>query len=757
MEEDLDQISFEFNEDPITGEISGAEDVEISFDLDELELNEHYDNLAETLDEDELEDIGREAVEMFEADMASREDWEMMTTESLENLGLILNDSQEPFDGACTATHPLILEAVVKFQSKASNELCPAKGPALTKTIGKETPEIQDQAQRVKTDMNYVLQEEIEEYYDETEKSLFFTGLIGNGFKRKYYDPIKGRICDEMCFPDKIVVNNLATSLMKAERISYLFCLTGREIDRYIDEAYFSDEDFGEPTKVEDSEFSDILREIQGISSESKTYDHVYQMVEQHCYLKLPGDDYEKPYVVTVERHSKKVASIRRNWEENDDKHTRLEWFTHYSFVPTAGFYALGYAQLLGNLQKSLTVAMRSLVDAGMFANMPGGFKRHNARIIGNNGPHAPGEFKDIEVPATVQRLEDVFMGLPFKEPSAVLFSLMEKLENSGQQFADSVDQVVAEGTNYGPVGTTMALLEASTKFFAAVYKRMFFAQKNELKIVARLIKDYGDSFYAWDAGEFQGSRHQDYDSGSVKIIPVADPNYSSQAQRLAKAQAMVDSARQAPQLHDMKAVYRDFHKALGNENVDLYIPPEEQAQKLEPMADIQALINGKPIQAFPEQDHSAHIAVKTAFLQNQMNQEVFAQYRDSLTANIQEHTFMLYQSQVEALTGQGFSVAQAAQRLNRLNEIAQEEASKGSPASRLADAEVLKAQVDLMKEQREERNDKRDLGLKLLDTAVKQEREINRATEKERQMDLTEEKMALDLIREGLKNSKDG
>ena len=457
-----------------------------------------------------------------------------------------------------------------------------------------------------------------------------------------------------------------------------------------------------------------------------------------------------------VDCQSKKVLSIKRNWRENDEKYQKLQWFTHYGFVPTAGFYNLGYAQLIGNLQKCLTVSMRSLVDAGQLANMQGGFKNSNASIVGDNGPIAPGEFKDIELPPLVTRIEEVFFPLPFKEPSAVLFNLFQKLEASGQKFADSTEQILADSTNYGPVGTTMALLEASTRFFASVYKRMFLAQAQELKIIARITAEYGTEFYDWNATEAQNLKKQDYNQTFIKIFPVADPNYSSQAQRLARVQAMLDTALKRPQDHDMKAVLIEFHKALGNENAEIYVPKPQEPQRMEPLQDIQMVIQGKPIAAFPNQEHQAHIAIKTAWMQNPMGgaNEAMQQFLPAIQANIQEHLFLQYQTQVGALQAQGMSQVQAAERLNRLNQIAQEEAEKGSPASRLADAEIMKGQADLLKEQRESRNDDRNFGLKLLDTATKAEKEANRAVEKNRDQNLQEEKLALDLIKEGMKQT---
>ena len=750
MEEDTLEIVFDENL-----EVTDSSSKDLEAKVAGLEKS-HFENLALDMDEDDLDEIGRKVYETYQADLSSREEWEQMTVEAIEDLGLIANNFQEPFEGACSATDPLILESVVKFQSKASNELLPASGPVRTKIIGKSTVDKEDQAFRVKTDMNYLVQEAIPEFYNESDKNLFFVGLIGNGFKRKYYCPIKDRTCDEMVFPDKLVVNNLSKSLGSAERISYVHYMSERLMDQYTEEGIYVDNDYGSSYSPETTDFEDIIREIQGISSERNSYDDIYVLIEQHCYLKLNDDKVARPYIITIEKHTQKVCAITRNWSENDSKFKRLDWFTHYMFVPTAGFYALGYAHLLGNIQKALTVSLRSISDAGQLANLQGGFVNSKLKIKGD-GAISPGEFRDVEVIGVVNKLEDMFFPLPFKEPSATLFGFMQNLRAVGQKFADSTEQVIADSTNYGPVGTTMALLEASTRFFAAIYKRLYTAQADEFRIIARIEHDYGSESYAWDAGEFQDARKEDYDHKRLRILPVADPNFSSQAQRLSRAQAMFDTARQAPKEHNMREILIEFHKALGNEDVEIFLPKPEEPQKREPLEDIQAVISGQPIKAFPEQDHKSHITVKTAFLEDKTagGSEVMREFVPLILANIQEHAFLDYMNNVNALQQQGFGLEEATQRLKRLNDIAEEEAQKGTPAMLLAQAEMIKALADQAKEQRESINDTRDFGLKLLDVSVRAERETNRATESGRKIDLTEEQMALDLIKEGLK--KDG
>jgi hypothetical protein len=763
---DLETLGMNENDD-------GSLDIEFGPEYPEVDTSnlDWYDNIADVMDSDALDEIASDVIESFQADKDSRSDWEQMTADAVDNLGLVYDESSELFEGACTANHPLILESAVKFQSKVSNELLPSKGPCKTQIYGEKTEEKQKQAKRIRDDMNYELQHVMPEYYPETEKTLFMVALIGNGFKKTWYDPVKGRNCNELIV-DRLYVNNNASSLQSAERITHQYYINKRRMFDLIDSNYFLDysgEDLGAPGHPEPDAFSDTIREIHGLASETDSYDEVYTIIEQHCYLQLDPktgliDETKpyKPYVVICDLGSQKILSIRRNWSENDIKAKRLEWFVHYQFVPTFGFYALGLAHLLGNLQKTLTITIRSLADAGQFANLPAGFKNKNARIVGDDGPLSPGTFKDVEIPG-IKPIREMFEPLPFKEPSQVLFLLLQELTAVGQKFADSTEQVIADSTNYGPVGTTMALLEASTRFYAAVYKRQYLSQTEELKILSRLISDYGDDEYPYIVDSSQEfSRVEDYDSNVIDIIPVSDPNYSSQAQRISKAQAMLDTAMKdgGGQNHNMREVYREVYLALEVEDIDRFLPPADKPQKLEPVEDILAMLSGKPIAAFKGQDHEAHIAVKSAWIQDPANggSEANAQFHPIILANIREHTFQLYLEQMSALQAQeGLSQAAAAQRISRLNQIAQEEEQEGSPAHLLAKAEMIKAETSYQKEQREAGQDQFKLGVDLLQTAANIEREKNRAAEMNRKIDTDVIKIAADMLKTGMTEAKQG
>lgn len=731
---------------------------------------EHTENLAEFCDEDCLTEIGTLAIDAYNTDLSSRREWEDNTLAGIDQLGIEVIEGGDPFEGACTATHPLILENSIKFQSKASNELLPAQGPVKTKIIGTSTEDTEKQAARVRLDMNHQTQHEISEYYDETERALFFAPFLGNAFKRKAFDYERNRIVDEFILPDRFVVNSHAKSLLTAERLSYLDRYSERRVENLMDSGFFRDlmplsasDSIGDPYPPNYTDFERRIKEIQGVNCEESSHDAIYEIVEQHCHLKLNEETGEldehvrsHPYIVYVEVNSGVVLAIYRNWSEDDPTYQRLEWFTHYPFVMTSGFYAWGYLHLLGNLNRTITVAMRSLADAGQFANLPAGFKMKTARIAGDNEPLCFGEFRDVEISSMVNDIRQVFMPMPFKEPSTVLLELMSRLEATGQKFADSTEQVVADSTNYGPVGTTMALLEASTRFFAAVYKRIHRAQAHELKIISRLMYEYLPDAYPRSidpTGEF--SRVEDYDPAILDIIPVSDPNFSSQAQRLAKANVISDTAQKFPGAHNPTEVVRYIYSSLDLEEtwIERLVPAATKPEMLDPVSDILAAIKGTPIAAFKGQDHQAHIVVKSAWLQDPENggSEQMQAVQAVMLANIREHTFMKYTEELEAVAAaEKVSLEQAAARISRLNQIAREEEQEGSPAKILADAEMIRAETAASKEVRETKNDQIKLGIDLLGVAADIEKIKGDLAKDGKEIDLKLMGQAIDLLVKG-------
>ena len=645
-----------FEVDPETGEITV--DLEGSAEAIEVEINMNsgfYQNLVEILDEEKLEEIGNTVLDKFEADKDSRAEWESMFERGFDLLGLKLEDTTEPFEGAATAVHPLLIESAVKFQSKASQELFPAKGPVKAQVLGDATLEREQQANRVQNFMNYQVTTQMPEYFDEFERMLFHLPLIGSAVKKIYYDSSLERPVSEFVPIDQFYVSYYASDLRRADRYTHVIYRSPVDLARQIEANMYADIELpsaGVPTL---SGMAEKMDTVLGLSPAGDN-DPQYVLLEQHCYLELEEDKMHTgksacPYIVTVEQQSGQVLSIRRNWAEGDDKYVKKMHFTHYRYVPGFGFYGLGLIHFLGNLTMSATAAMRSLLDAGQFANLPGGFKAKGVRMVGDNDPIAPGEFKEVE--ATGMDLTKSIIPLPFKEPSQTLFNMLSFVTGAGQKFADSTEQVIADSGGYGPVGTTMALLEASSKFFSAIHKRLHKAQGDEFKVLARIDSEYLPSEYPYDLpGITEKIFKKDFD-GCVDIIPVSDPNIPSNAQRMMLVQMVQQIAAQSePGMFDMEAINRMLLTAANVPDVEKLMPFKKEAVPLDPVSDIMAASEGKPIKAFTGQNHDAHIAVKSAYIQDPMNQKspTFAKLGAALQANISEHMLVKYQEQIDGL-----------------------------------------------------------------------------------------------------------
>ena len=663
MELELDDVSSAnaaITVDPETGEIevdfSGvADEIEIEIGMDS---DGFYQNLVEILDEDTLDDIGNMVVDKFEADKDSRAEWESMFERGFDLLGLKLEDTSEPFEGAATAVHPLLIESAVKFQAKASTELFPSKGPVKAQVLGEATLEKQQQANRVQNFMNYQVTTQMPEYFDEFERMLFHLPLIGSAFKKIYYDASLDRPVSEFVPIDQFYVSYYATDLRRADRYTHVIYRSPVDLARQIDAGMYADVDLPKAGMPSLSGMAEKMDNVLGLSPASDN-DPQYVLLEQHCYLEIPEDVRHKgkvacPYIVTVEQTSGKVLSIRRNWAEDDDKYVKKMHFTHYRYVPGFGFYGLGLIHFLGNLTMSATAAMRSLLDAGQFANLPGGFKAKGVRMVGDNDPIAPGEFKEVE--ATGMDLSKSIIPLPFKEPSQTLFNMLTFVTQTGQRFADSTEQVIADSGGYGPVGTTMALLEASSKFFSSIHKRLHKAQGDEFKILARIDSEYLPDEYPYDLpGLSEKILRLDFD-GRIDIIPVSDPNIPSNAQRMMLIQMVQQIAAQSePGMFDMEAINRMLLTTANVPDVEKLMPLKKDAVAQDPMSDIRSAAQGKPIKAFTGQNHDAHIAVKTAFLQDPTNAQnpTMPRIAAALQANISEHIIIKYEEQLGGLMQQ--------------------------------------------------------------------------------------------------------
>ena len=649
------------------------------------EISEWYGDLCDELDPEILQEIAADVIENYNADKDSRGEWESMFERGFDLLGLKLEEGSEPFQGACTAVHPLLIESAVKFQSKATQELFPSGGPVKANILGAATPEKEMQANRVQNFMNYQLTEQMPEYFDEFERMLFHLPLIGSAFKKIYYSSTFKRPVSEFIPIDQFYVSYYATDLRNADRYTHVIYKSPVELQQDIRAGVYKDVDLPSPSQLSSSGFATKIDNILGISP-SYDSDPQYVLLEQHCYLELEEEGVACPYIVTVEEQSREVLSIRRNYEQDDPNKEKRSHFVHYRFVPGFGFYGLGLIHFLGNLTMSATAAMRSLIDAGQFANLPGGFKAKGVRMVGDNEPIAPGEFKEVE--ATGIDLSRAIVPLPYKEPSSTLFQMLGFVTAAGQKFADSTEQVISDAASYGPVGTTMALLEASSKFFSAIHKRLHKSQKDEFRILAQIDYDYLPDEYPYEVPfEDRSIFKADFD-GRVDIIPVSDPNIPSNAHRMMLANMALQMAQQSPPgMFNIEELNRTILNAANMPNLEQILPPKIEPQPLDPVSDIMAVTKGLPIAAFPGQNHDAHIQVKMAYLQDPANgaNPIMQRIKPVLESNIQEHSVLKYQEQVSGVTEQmmqqvppeqaqnpqaiEMAMAQAAQQVTQANQ----------------------------------------------------------------------------------------
>ena len=660
-------------ENPNPVDVFGLRPVIVELDREDEEetvvsIEGHGANLAEYLPETVLGLVGSQICDNVRSDLDSRSEWENLIVKGMEELGLKIEETAEPFEGACSANHPLLLENVVKFQSKAVQEMFPAAGPVRTRVWGTPTPEKEAAASRLKEFLNYQILEEMVEYFDETERMLFALPLVGSCFRKLYFDAAVGRPVAEYVSVDQFVVSYNAPDLRRAERYAHIIYRNHDDLLGDIDAGTYRDVNLGQPGLIEQRVIGAKIDELQGVSQPSDFKAHI--LYEYHGYFKFDELDETAagplPYVITVEASTRKVLSIRRNWAEKDPAKRKLEWFVHYRYVPTMGFYGLGLIHLIGSLSKTATLTMRALVDAGMFANLQGGFKLKSMRVVGGNDPIGAGEWRDGD--STVQDISKAIFPLPYKEPSQTLLALHDKVVAAGQKFADTTEQVIADSTNYGPVGTTLALLEASTKFFAATHKRIHAAQKQEFKILRRIDKEYLRR-YPYAVQDTPPEIFVMDIAAEVDIIPSSDPNTPSNAHRLTRATTILQTAMQNPQMHDLREVYRRVYSAMEVEGIEKILPPPVEAVPGGPLEDLMAASMGKPIKAFPGQDHQAHIMAKSAFLQDPMAgaSPFFQAVAPMIQANIREHMLMQYAAAAMAAgqsgeAGQAMAIQQIAQ-----------------------------------------------------------------------------------------------
>ena len=697
--------TFEMEDDGgVTVDFTGVVEMEA-----EESIQEWYGDLTDTLENEDKEIIAADVVDNYTSDKDSRAEWEAMFEKGFDLLGLKIQESSEPFEGACTAVHPMLIESAVKFQSKAIQELFPPSGPVKAQIIGKSTPEREDQANRVQEFMNYQTTDQMPEYFDEMERMLFHLPLIGSAFKKVYYDANLKRPVSEFVPIDQFYVSYYASNLRKADRYTHVIYRSPVDLAKDIRTGIYRDVELPEATNPQPTSFSEKMDTIIGLSP-TGTNDPQYTLLEQHCYLEIE-EDYALPYIVTVEEKSQQILSIRRNYKKDDKNQEKVSHFVHYRFVPGFSFYGFGLMHFLGNLTMTATAAMRSLVDAGQFANLPGGFKAKGVRIVGDNDPISPGEFKEVE--ATGQDLNKAIVSLPYKEPSSTLFNMLGFITQAGQKFADSTEQIVSDAASYGPVGTTMALLEASSKFFSAIHKRLHKSQRDEFKILAQINYDYLPSEYPYEVPfADKNVLKQDFD-GRVDVIPVSDPNIPSNAHRMMISQMALQMAQQSPPgMFNLEALNRTILTAANLPNMEEILPPKKEPQKLDPVSDIMAATKGIPIAAFPGQNHDSHIQVKMMYLQDPQNgaNPIMARLKPILEANIQEHSVLKYQEQMNGMARAAMeqlppdqqqnpqvaemAMATAAQQVLNANQMGQAQ----SPEQQMVALETAKVELEKQK-----------------------------------------------------------
>ena len=655
---DAEPIEIEI-EDPESVSI-GLGDIEITMEKDE-EDDEFSENLAEEMATDELQSLASDLLSDFQDDIDSRKDWMKTYVDGLELLGMKIEERSEPWEGACGVYHPLLSEALVKFQAETIMETFPAAGPVKTKIIGKETPKKKDAAERVRDDMNYQLTEVMTEYRPEHERMLWGLGLAGNAFKKVYYDPSLGRQVSLFVPAEDVVVPYGASNLESAPRVTHVMRKTKNELRRLMVAGFYRDIDLPEPENVLD----DIEKSIAEKMGFRATSDDRYKIMEMQVYLDLPGyedtDDKGKkteiglPYIVTIEKTSQEVLSIRRNWRPEDETYQKRNHFVHYPYIPGFGFYAFGLIHLIGAFAKSGTSIIRQLVDAGTLSNLPGGLKTKGMRVKGDDTPIAPGEFRDVDVAAGTIR--DNILPLPYKEPSQVLLGLMNQIVEEGRRFAAAADLKIADMSANSPVGTTLAILERTLKVMSAVQARIHYAMKQELKLLKDIIRDYTPDQYNYVPVEgTPRAKKSDYDD--VDVIPVSDPNSATMAQKVVQYQAVMQMAQANPQIYDMVELNRQMLDVLGIKNVGKLVPAAEDQKPKDPVSENMAVLNGKPVKAFIYQDHQAHITVHMSAMQDPKMAAVIGQnpraqlMQAALMAHINEHVAFEYRKQIEEMLG---------------------------------------------------------------------------------------------------------
>jgi len=753
-------------------EIVNPEEVHIAMDGMEIDImpaeEAEFDiNLAEEMPESVLGSLAAELISDYEEDVSSRKDWIQTYVDGLELLGLKIETRSEPWEGACGVYHPLMAEALVKFQSEMMMATFPAAGPVKTQIIGKETPEKKASAERVQVDMNYQLTDVMTEYRPEHERMLWGLGLSGNAFKKVYFDPHLDRQVSIFVPAEDLVVPYGASNLQSAERVTHVMRKTSNDVRRLQVSGFWRDIDLGEPDIVLD-EVEKKIAEKLGFRA---TTDDRHKILEMCVDLDLAGYEHTDedgeptgiaiPYIVTIDKSSGKVLAIRKNWKEGDDLYTKLQHFVHYGYVPGFGFYHFGLVHLVGAFAKSGTSLLRQLVDAGTLSNLPGGFKARGMRVKGDDTPIAPGEFRDVDVPSGT--IKDNLMTLPYKEPSQTLLALLNQIIEDGRRFANAADLQISDMSSQAPVGTTLAILERTLKVMSAVQARIHYSMQQELGLLKEIIAESALDDYNYDP-ESGSRRAKKSDYENCDVIPVSDPNAATMAQKIVQYQAVLQLAQSAPQMYNMPLLHRQMLDVLGIKNAQKLIPMSEDQKPMDPVSENQNILSGKPVKAFLYQDHEAHITVHMAAMNDPKIQQLLQgnpmaqQMQAQMMAHINEHLGFEYRKQIELQLGMNLPpqhdeggedvqlnpmvearlaplLAQAAKQLLQTNQaqVAQQQAQQQAqdPIIQMQQQEL---QLKAAEQQRKVQKDQVDAQLRLKQLEIEHERIVSQAKTAEQQ-----------------------
>ena len=739
----------------------GSMEITLMPDAEGAMGGEFDENLAEVLEDSDLNSLANDICDMVESDIDSRKEWADTFVKGLDVLGFKYEERTEPWEGACGVYSTVLAEAAIRFQAETMSETFPSAGPVKTKILGEETKEKEEAAERVKADMNYELTENMVEYRPEHERMLYSLGLAGSAFKKVYYDPNMGRQMAVYIPAEDVIVPYGASHIETAERVTHVMRKTKNDLKKLQANGFYREVDLGDPQPYH----SDIEERKAEEGGYSLTDDDRFTVYEIHADLVIEGvgdsdeDDIAKPYVVTLERGSNEILAIRRNWSQDDELMLKRQHFVHYVYVPGFGFYGLGLIHIIGGYAKAGTSLIRQLVDAGTLANLPGGLKSRGLRIKGDDAPITPGEFKDVDVPSG--SIRDNIMPLPYKEPSQTLLALLDKITQEGRRLGAISDMNISDMSANAPVGTTLALLERTLKPMAAVQARVHYAMKQEFKLLKMLMAEYAPTEYAYQPARGEVSARQ-ADYMLIDVIPVSDPNSSTMAQRVVQYQAVLQMSQQAPQIYDLPQLHRQMIDVLGVKNADKLVPTKDDMKPVDPISENMAALMGKPMKAFIYQDQDAHIETHMAFMQDPMVAQMIGQNPQakqimaSLQAHIAEHLGFKYRKDIEERLGVELPapnahlpeeievnlarlVATAAKDLTQAHQqqAAQQQAQKQQqdPMFQLKQAEVQIKQADV------DRKTKKDQADAMRDT---------------KKLELDEQELMMDAEKDGIKMAAD-